>query len=153
MRRIARIGIMAFWLLSAASASGKFQRSSGKEAKIPEPPACPAKFDDSLETDGIVHDFKNGVTPPKATVHPEAEFSKEARKEARKQHLHEFVSILSMVVGVDGVPRDVCFVKAAGYDLDAKAAEAAWKYRFVPAVKDGKPVPARVTMEVNFRLY
>ena len=116
------------------------------------PPACPAKFDDSLETDGIVRDFKNGVTPPKPTFQPIAEFSDKARREGRKHHIHEFVSVVSMVLGVDGVPRDVCLVKAAGYDLDAKAAEAAWKYRFKPAMKDGEAVPARVTMEVSFRL-
>ena len=58
-----------------------------------------------------------------------------------------------MVVGVDGIPHDVCLVKAAGYDLDGKAAEAAGKYRFKPAMKDGLPVPARITIEVNFRLY
>jgi len=70
-------------------------------------------------------------------------------------HLKSFdgVSILSVLVGVDGVPRDVCLKKAAGYDLDEKAAQAAWKYRFDPAMKDGKPVPARITIEVNFRLY
>ena len=151
MRKTAWIVPVMFWLISAVSTSDLFA-SLGKDKAPPEPPACPAKFDDSLETNGIVRDFKNGVTAPKPTYQPIAEFSDKARKEGRKHHLYNFVSIVSMVVGVNGKVRDVCVVKAAGYDLDAKAAEAAWKYRFKPAMKDGEPVPARVTMEVNFRL-
>jgi TonB family protein len=37
--------------------------------------------------------------------------------------------------------------------LDDKAIEAARKYRFKPAMKDGQPVPYRITLEMNFRLY
>jgi len=38
--------------------------------------------------------------------------------------------------------------------LDQKALEAVRKYRFKPAMKDGKtPVPVMITVEVNFRLY
>lgn len=157
MRKIAWIVVITFWLFSAVSTSDVFA-SFGKDTPVPEPPPCPAKFDDSLETDGIVGrsagGFQHGVTPPKPTVSPEAEFSDTARKEFKKKHLKRFdgVSVLSMVVGVDGTPRDVCLVKAAGYDLDAKAAEAAWKYRFKAATRDGKPVPVRITIEVNFRL-
>lgn len=150
MRKTAWI-VTAFWLLSAVSTSDVFA-FMGKEKALPDPPACPAKFDDSLETNGIEHDFKHGVTPPKPTYQPVAEFSDKARKEGRKHHVNNFVSMVSMVIGVDGAVRDVCLVKAAGYDLDAKAAEAAWQYRFKPAMKDGEPVQARVTMEVNFRL-
>ena len=151
MRKIAGIVATMFLLQSGISATHTFA-AGGKKAQLPEPPACPAKFDDSLETDGIVQDFKNGVTVPRATITPIAEFSDKARREGRKHHIHQFLSMVSMVIGEDGIPRDVCILKAAGYDLDAKAAEAAWKYRFRPAMKDGEPVAARVTMEVNFRL-
>jgi len=151
MRKTAWVVTVPFWLISAVSTSDVFA-SMGKDKSLPEPAACPAKFDDSLETDGIVGNFKNGVTAPKPTYQPIAEFSDKARKEGRKHHIYNFVSVVSMVVGADGGVRDVCVVKAAGYDLDAKAAEAAWKYRFKPAMKDGEPVPSRVAMEVDFRL-
>jgi hypothetical protein len=151
MRKTAWMTAVTFWILAAACTSD-IPPSFAKDKAPPDPPACPAKFDDSLETDGIVGDFRKGVTAPRATFTPIAEFSDKARKEGRKHHMNEFVSLISMVVGVDGIPRDVCLVKAAGYDLDAKAAEAAWKYRFKPAMKDGEAVPARVTMEVSFRL-
>jgi hypothetical protein len=44
-------------------------------------------------------------------------------------------------------------VKPLGYGLSEKAIEAVMKYRFKPAMKDGKPVPVRVNIEVYFRLY
>jgi len=37
--------------------------------------------------------------------------------------------------------------------LDEKAIEAVKKWRFVPAMKDGKPVAVQVNVEVNFHLY
>jgi len=37
--------------------------------------------------------------------------------------------------------------------LDEKAMEAVRRYRFKPAMNDGKPVPVMITVEVNFRLY
>ena len=149
MRKTAWIVGIVFWLLLSV-ANSDVRLSFAKETPAPEPPACPAKFDDSVV---VASDFKQGVTPPKPTNMPAAGFSNRARKELKKNHINNAVSVLSMVVGVDGVPRDVCLLKAAGYDLDGKAAEAVWKYRFEPAMKDGKPVPARVSIEVNFKLY
>jgi outer membrane biosynthesis protein TonB len=38
--------------------------------------------------------------------------------------------------------------------LDEKAVAAVMKYKFKPALKDGKiPVPVMISVEVNFRLY
>jgi TonB family protein len=37
--------------------------------------------------------------------------------------------------------------------LDEKALEAVQRYRFKPAMKDGKPVASTISVEVNFRLY
>jgi TonB family protein len=44
-------------------------------------------------------------------------------------------------------------VRALGMGLDEKALEAVRRYRFKPALKNGKPVPAMMTVVVNFRLY
>jgi len=42
----------------------------------------------------------------------------------------------------------------AGHGLDEKALEAVRKYKFKPAMKDGKtPVPVMINVEINFRLY
>jgi hypothetical protein len=95
------------------------------------------------------------VTPPKPIISPEADFSDAARKAIKKKHLKFFdeASVLKMIVDVDGAPRDICLQKAAGFGLDVQAAKAASQYKFAPATKDGKPVPARISVEVNFRLY
>jgi TonB family protein len=37
--------------------------------------------------------------------------------------------------------------------LDQKAVEAVRKWKFEPAMKDGKPVAVQISVEVNFRLY
>jgi hypothetical protein len=39
------------------------------------------------------------------------------------------------------------------YGLDAQTEKAVGQYRFNPATKDGKPARARISIEVNFRLY
>jgi TonB family protein len=45
-------------------------------------------------------------------------------------------------------------VRALGMGLDEKALEAVKKYKFKPAMKEGRtPVPVMITVEVNFRLY
>jgi protein TonB len=98
----------------------------------------------------------DGVTPPKAKFTPEAKFSDEARKAARKMRfksLFSAISLISLVVDVAGNPQNICLKKPAGFGLDAQAAKAVRQYRFEPAVKDGKPVPMRLTVEVNFRTY
>jgi TonB family protein len=127
--------------------------ATGPDAGVP--PACPAQYEDSLATNGIVGKDLTGVKPPKAKFMPAAQFSDEARKEIKKQHIKNFeaISLLGLIVDSNGNPQDVCLKKSAGYDLDAQAAKAVWQYRFEPAVKDGKPVPVRITIEVNFRIY
>jgi TonB family protein len=57
------------------------------------------------------------------------------------------------MVTEDGLPVDVRIEKSVGHGLDENALQSVSKYRFKPAMKDGKPVAARVAVEVNFRLY
>jgi periplasmic protein TonB len=89
-----------------------------------------------------------GVSPPRAINSPEAEFSEEARKAKYQGICH-----VAMIVGVDGVPRDVRVLTSLGMGLDEKALEVAKKYRFEPAMKDGHPVAVEISLEVDFRLY
>jgi protein TonB len=89
-----------------------------------------------------------GVTPPRALNQPEAEFSEEARK-ARYQG----TCLVGMVVGTDGIPRNVRVLSSLGMGLDEKAIEVAKKYRFEPATKDGHPVAVEIAVEVDFHLY
>jgi protein TonB len=90
----------------------------------------------------------NGVSPPIPLNKPETEFSEEARK-AKFQG----TCTVGMVVGVDGIPRDIKVLNSLGMGLDEKAVEVAAKYRFKPAEKDGHPVAVQIAIEVDFRMY
>ncbi len=96
---------------------------------------------------GIFH-VGAGVSPPIPLNKPEAEFSEEARK-AKFQG----TCTVGMIVGADGVPRQIRVLSSLGMGLDEKAMEVAAKYRFKPAQKDGHPVAVEIALEVDFHLY
>jgi len=57
-----------------------------------------------------------------------------------------------MVVDLEGMPRHIVIVQPLGYGLDARAVEAAAKFRFTPATIKGKPVASTVLMSQDFLL-
>lgn len=57
------------------------------------------------------------------------------------------------VVLETGAVSEVRIVRSLDPGLDQKALDAARKWIFRPARKDGKPVPIRIQMELEFRLY
>jgi TonB family protein len=89
-----------------------------------------------------------GVSNPVPLVSPEAEFSDEARR-----NKYQGICMISVIVDAHGYPQNARVIRALGMGLDEKALEAVQKYRFRPAMKDGKPVAAMITVMVNFRLY
>jgi periplasmic protein TonB len=100
-------------------------------------------------TDGMVYLPGNvGVTAPIPINTPEAEFSDEAR-----QQKYQGICLVALIVDAHGYPQNVHVVQRLGMGLDEKALEAIRKYRFKPAMKDGKPVLAAMTIEVDFRLF
>lgn len=112
---------------------------------------CPDKFDDNVE---ILKESRPGVIPPKATRTPPPKLTREVRATAKKEHKGPFeaVSVFSLVVSVDGLPESVCLKTPAGYGLDDEAFKAVARYRFDPATKEGLPFPARIFLEVNFKI-
>jgi len=89
------------------------------------------------------------VSAPVPLFQPDAEFSDEARRAK-----YQGVCLVSLIVDAQGNPQNVHVVRALGMGLDEKAMEAVRKYKFKPAMRDGKtPVPVQVNVEVNFRLY
>src|ERR1035437_1331409 len=100
-------------------------------------------------TGGGLYHVGGGISAPVPLIQPEAEFSDEARR-AKYQGL----CLISVIVDAQGNPQNPKVVRALGMGLDEKAMEAVRKYKFKPAMKDGKtPVPVMITVEVNFRLY
>jgi periplasmic protein TonB len=100
-------------------------------------------------TGGGVYQIGGGVSAPVPLNSVEAEFSDEARRAK-----YQGVCLISMIVDTNGMPQNPRVVRPLGMGLDEKALEAVRKYRFKPAMKDGKTaVPVMITVEVNFRLY
>jgi periplasmic protein TonB len=98
---------------------------------------------------GGVYQIGGGISAPQALNSVEAEFSDEARRAK-----YQGVCLISMIVDTNGMPQNPRVVRPLGMGLDEKALEAVRKYRFKPAMKDGKTaVPVMITVEVNFRLY
>lgn len=59
---------------------------------------------------------------------------------------------LSLTVGTDGLAHDVKIEKSLDRKLDQKAIETVQRWRFDPAVENGKPVPFTMHVEVTFRV-
>jgi TonB family protein len=98
---------------------------------------------------GGLYRVGGGVSAPVALNSVEAEFSDEARRAK-----YQGVCLIQMIVDAQGNPQNPRVVRALGMGLDEKALEAVRKYKFKPAMKDGRiPVPVMITVEVNFRLY
>jgi hypothetical protein len=154
---LAALLLSAPWLHSqdttpkTADAGPAPARSPNSTAADMAIPLCPATFNDSLATDGIADRHEVGVKGPRPIHTVPPEMSNEARRALRDYGPWDFVVVLSAVVGVNGDIQDVCLRRSAGYGLDASAAQGAMNYRFSPALKDGKPVPWRLTDEVSFR--
>ncbi|MBI3476753.1 MAG: energy transducer TonB [Acidobacteria bacterium] len=89
-----------------------------------------------------------GVSPPQLKYDPEPEYSEFARQAG-----YAAQSILSVVVGTDGLAHDIRIMKPAGLGLDEQAIKAVETWRFDPATRDGHPVLVLISVQVNFKLY
>jgi TonB family protein len=100
-------------------------------------------------TGGGPYRIGGAVSAPVVTFEPEAEFSDEARRAK-----YQGIVVVSIIVDAQGNPQNARVVRSLGMGLDEKALEAVRKYKFRPAMKDGRtPVPVAMNVEVNFRLY
>lgn len=96
---------------------------------------------------GIFH-VGGGVSAPRVVFQVDPEFSEEARKAK-----YQGTCTLMLVVDSAGRPTNIRVANSLGMGLDEKAIEAAKKWRFEPAMKDGHPVSVEIALEVDFHLY
>ena len=89
-----------------------------------------------------------GIIAPRPIYQPDPDYSDEAR-----QSKYSGTVLLSVVVGPDGLPRNIKSLVPLGEGLDEKAVDAVKTWKFEPATKDGKPVGVQIMVEVSFRLY
>jgi TonB family protein len=58
------------------------------------------------------------------------------------------------IIGLDGRITNTRVVKGLGYGLDESALDSMKRWKCSPAIgPDGKPAPAKVRFQVNFKLY
>jgi protein TonB len=95
---------------------------------------------------GIFH-IGGGVSSPVVLYSVEPEFSEEARRAKFSGSV-----LVYLWVEADGKPSHVRVVRGIGMGLDQKAVDAVRQYRFKPAMKDGKPVPVDLYVDVNFQI-
>jgi TonB family protein len=97
---------------------------------------------------GGVFRVGGGVSAPRAIDTPDPEYSEEARKAK-----YQGTVVLWLIVDSTGHPKDIKISRSLGMGLDQKAIEAVRKWKFEPAMKDGRPVAVQINVEVNFHLY
>ena len=97
---------------------------------------------------GGVYSVGNGVSEPIPVYKPEPPYTPEAK--AAKV---EGVVTLWVVVGVDGTVTDVKAEEGFDKGLTENAVNTLKTWKFRPAMKDGKPVPCKVRVEVSFKFF
>ena len=90
-----------------------------------------------------------GVTLPKVISEVKAQYTPEAMRAKIQGTL-----MMTAVVRTDGTPAEIQITKSLDkkYGLDDAAVAALRQWRFKPGRKDGKAVPVRVTIEMEFWL-
>jgi len=95
------------------------------------------------------HPYRVGgpVSAPRVISQVNPQYS----EEARQARLNGTVT-LALIVGVHGDVSSVKVLRGLGMGLDEKAIEAAKKWKFMPGMKGGHPVPVIANVEMHFRI-
>ncbi len=144
-------GLTASRFLAPASALSPQTTASGAQTALPV-------ADPSLPTPDAagVYEVGRGVTAANLVSSVAPEYTREARKAKITG-----VSVVSLVVNVQGKPKQIRIVRSVGEGLspdlrhtaevlDANAIKAVSQYRFAPGTFGGKPVPVHLTIQLSF---
>jgi periplasmic protein TonB len=99
--------------------------------------------------DSTIYTPGNGVSLPQVVKKVNPDYT----EEARRNRIEGTVG-LDVVVLADGTIGDVKVARSLDsiYGLDANAVKAMQRWQFKPGMKEGKPVPVRVAIEMNYSL-
>ena len=97
---------------------------------------------------GKADDAQDCVAPPRATYSPDPKYPEKARRAKERGDV-----ILQLVVGTDGVPRDVKVDRGLTPEMEQAAIDAVKHWKFTPATREGHSVPAQIKVAVSFKLY
>jgi TonB family protein len=98
-----------------------------------------------VDNNGEPYMVGNGVSAPDTVLSPPAKCSNEARRAK-----YQGIVLVTLTVDAQGDPQNQHEPRPIGMGLDEEALQAVQGYKFKPAMKDGKPVPVRITIGVNF---
>jgi TonB family protein len=88
-----------------------------------------------------------GITAPLVISRVEPQYTDEARNLR-----YTGTVVLNATVGVDGTIKVAKAIRELDHGLTESAIAALEQWKFKPGVKDGKPVPISLNIEVNFNL-
>ncbi len=97
---------------------------------------------------GGAYSVGGGVSAPIPIYQPEPPYSEEARKAKYQGSL-----VMWIVVNAQGQVTKEQIVKPLGMGLDQEALKTVRTWKFIPAKRNGAPVPVQVDVEVTFRLF
>jgi TonB family protein len=89
----------------------------------------------------------DGVSAPILVKEVKPQYTAEAKKAKIQGSV-----MIECVVKTDGTIGDVEVTKSLDAGLDQEAIKAVKQWRFEPGIKDGKPVPVLITLEMTFTL-
>jgi len=113
------------------------------QSTIPEEPQ--ENVSQEIEHDELFQ-LRDGATFPKVLYRTEPEYSEAARKDKLEGSV-----LLGLVIGPDGKPRSLWVVRPLGDGLDENAIDAVKQWTFMPAMKEGKPVPILIDLGIKFQ--
>lgn len=111
--------------------------------------ADPASPQDLASGKARVYSVGDGVTAPTPIITARSVTSPKQAKATK----FSGTGFASLIVDSQGMPQNIKIIRTVGHGLDEKAVEAVGRYRFIPAMKGNKPVPVKLVIEVNFKLY
>jgi TonB family protein len=99
-----------------------------------------ARPDGALETENC----QGFPKPPKAVYTPDPA---PPRRETPKDPV-----VLLLKVGEDGKPREIKVARSVDKAFDSAAMDAVRRWRFEPAMCEGKPIETQINVEITFRV-
>jgi TonB family protein len=88
------------------------------------------------------------VVRPRPITTPDPNYPASERK-AR----HTGTVRLELVVGSDGLPRDITVSRSLSPEFDAAAIDAVKRWKFSPAIQGNRSVAVLIPVEVSFRIF
>ena len=134
---------------STASGMGEIEESpvGGAEAAIQAPPAPPVAAP-AAPTEAPVAPGQIADRDPQPVRSPAPRYPREAQRRGESGTV-----VLRVHIDADGRPRDIDLVEGSGSrSLDRAAVDAVRRWRFDPAIRNGRPTEGTLQVPITFRL-